>query len=172
MSKEPSIQHIIYKSNYPISIYLLIFLPILITLLTVLYRANFFALLIYLPIFVIIFYIFFSRYAARVEINNKFEMKVYYFFPWNKNFSINLSVIKSFDYARGFYDPFDDRRLGYFGFLRRCYDLIMLSANDRNIQEEYKVNFIMGAFKKVINILNKEAKIDLIKLKSSENIIW
>jgi hypothetical protein len=172
MSKEPSIQHIIYKSNYPISVYLLIILPIVIALLTFFYGANFFALIIYLPIFLIIFYIFFSRYAARVVINNFFEMKVYYFFPWNENFSVNLITVRSFDYARGFYDPFDDRRLGYFGFLRRCYDLIMLSESDRNRQNEYKVNFRMGVFKKVINILNKEVKIDLVKLKSAENIIW
>lgn len=172
MSKEPSIQPIIYKSNYPISIYLLIFLPIIGILLTIFYKANFFALIIYLPIFLIIFYTFFSRYAARVEINNSFEMKVYYFFPWNRNFSINLFIVKSFDYARGFYDPFDDRRLGYFGFLRRCYDLIMLFESDQNRLKEYKVNFRIGVFKKVINILNKEAKINLIKLKSTENIIW
>jgi hypothetical protein len=97
-------------------------------------------------------------------------MNIYYFFPWNKDITIDLSNFNSFDYARGFYNPIDDRRLGYFNFLRRCYDLIILL--DNNIQREFKVNLRISSFKKVIHILNKVAKIELVKLRSSDNIIW
>jgi len=172
MSKEPSLQHIVYKSNYPFSIYLLFLLPIICVLLSIIYKLNFFGLLTYLPVFIILFYVFFSRYSARVEINNAFVMKICYFFPWNKNVIVDLTTVKSFDYARGFYAPFDDKRLGYFGFLRRCYDLVMLFDYNRNFQSEFKVNFRLGSFKELINVLSKNAKIVLVKLKSTENIIW
>ncbi len=172
MPKEPSLQHLVYKSNYPFSIYLLFLLPVIFLLLSIKYELNLWGLLVYLPIFIVLFYIFFSRYSAKIEINDAFEMKIFYFFPWNKDITLNLHTFNRFDYARGFYDPFDDRRLGYLSFLRRCYDLLILLSSNRNIQNEFKVNLRVSAFKKIINILNKDIKIDLIKLKSSGNIIW
>ena len=99
-------------------------------------------------------------------------MNIYYFFPWNKNRTIDLKNFKNMDYARGFYDPFDDRRLGYLGLFRRCYDLIILSNNKGGSQVEFKVNLRMSAFKQIISSLQKVAKINLVKLKSANDIIW
>lgn len=171
MPKKPTIQPIDFKSNYPYSIYLLVILPFTLILLTITYNWNFWALLTYLPILIVLFYVFFARFSARVEINSHSKLHIYYFFPWNKNTILDLKDFRCFDYARGFYDPFNDRRLGYLNLLRKCYDLIIF-VNGHNYSKEFKVNLRIGDFKKIIDILDKQAKLVLVDLKSSDHIIW
>jgi len=52
------------------------------------------------------------------------------------------------------------------------YDLIILSDAKRQTIKEFKVNFRMGTFRSVINILSKEASLQLGKLQSTDHIIW
>lgn len=114
---------------------------------------------------------FFARFSARVEINSQLKLYIYYFFPWNRDEIIDLKDFNSFDYARGFYDSFDDRRLGYLNFLRKCYDLIIF-VNTHNQSKDIKVNLRIGVLKRMVKILHQETKIQLVKLKSSDQIIW
>lgn len=162
----------IYKSGFPLNTWLLIIIPLLLLAIFLISHFNLFVLAVYLPIALLLYFIFFSRYASRIEITNALEMNIIFFFPWNKNISINLRKFKYIDYARGFYDPFDYRRLGYLSFYRKCYDLIMLSDNTTNSNIEIKVNMKTGAFSKIIKYLTVDAGLQLIKLKSNGEIIW
>lgn len=172
MSKLTSEGLIMYKSGFPLNTYLLIIAPILLIITSLILQLNIFVLAVYLPIALLLFFVFFSRHSSRIEITNSLEMRIIFFFPWNKNITVDLRKFKYVDYARGFYNPFDYRRIGYLSLLRTCYDLILLSDNITNADIEVKVNMKTGVFSKIIKCLTVDAKLQLIKLKSIDEITW
>lgn len=162
----------LFKSGFPFNTYLLIIItPILISTFLIL-ELNLYVLAVYLPIALLLSFAFFSRYSSRIEITDELEMKIVFFFPWDKNLTIDLRQFKYVDYARGFYDPFDDRRLGYLSLLRTCYDLIMLSDNKTNSQVEVKVNMKIGTFRQILKCMTVDARLSLIRLNSKNEITW
>lgn len=172
MSKLTPKGTIIYKSGFPINTYLLIILPSALIIMFLILQLNIYVLAVYLPIASVLFFVFFSKYSSRIEITDTLEMRVIFFFPWNKNITVDLRKFKYIDYARGFYNQFDDRRMGYFSLLRTCYDLIIFSDNKTNAMMEIKVNMRMGAFNKIIKHLKDDARLQLITLKSINEITW
>jgi hypothetical protein len=172
MSKLTSEGTIIYKSGFPFNTYLLIVVPTVLLITFLILQLNIYVLVVYLPIALALFFSFFSKYSSRIEITDTLEMSVIFFFPWNKNITIDLRKFKYIDYARGFYNQFDDRRMGYFSFLRTCYDLIIFSDNKIDAIIEIKVNMRMGVFNKIIKHLKDDAKLQLISLKSIDEITW
>lgn len=172
MSKLDSTGTLIYKSGFPFNTYLLIIFPITLIIIFLILQLNIYVLAVYLPIALVLIFLFFSKYSSRIEITDTLEMRVIFFFPWNKNITIDLRKFKYIDYARGFYNQFDDRRIGYFSLLRTSYDLIIFSDNQTNAIMEIKVNMRMGAFNRIITHLKDDAKLQLITLKSINEITW
>lgn len=172
MSEVENPRSMAYKSGYPINSYLLVIMPVILIMVFVTLNLNIAVLTVYLPIAAIIFYIFFSRQSCRIEISEQQEMKVVYFFPWDKNVTIDLRKFKYMDYARGFYNPFDSRRIGYLSLFRTCYDLIILSDNINDAQLEIKVNSRIFSFRKVTKHFQNTTCLQLIKLRSINEIIW
>lgn len=163
---------IIYKSGFPLNTYLIIIAPVVLIITFLILQLNLLALAVYLPIALLLFFTFFSRYSSRIEITNSLEMRIIFFFPWNTSINIDLRKYRYVNYARGFYNQLDDRRIGYFSLLRTCYDLIMLSDNKANTKMEVKVNLKTGAFSKIIKYLTVDAGLQLTKLKSIDEITW
>jgi len=172
MPKLTSNGNLIYKSRFPFNTYLLIILPVALIVTFLIQQLNIYVLAVYLPVAVVLFFVFFSKFSSRAEITDNLEMRVIFFFPWDKNIDVDLRKFKYLDYARGFYNQFDDRRLGYFSLLRKCYDLIIFSDNKTNALMEIKVNMRMGSFNKIIKHLRNDAGLQLITLKSVNEIIW
>jgi len=161
-----------YKSRYPINVYILLIAPAFLAFISYTYQLNIIALLIYLPIGSLLFYTFFSRYSSRIQIVSRNKMEITYFFPWNKNVIIDLKDLKYINYGRGFYAPFSKHTIGHLSLLRICYDLIILSDNETDAQLEIKINTRMFAFKQLINCLEKDIKLKKVRLKGSSTIIW
>lgn len=172
MPKSPAKAPIIYKSGFPLSLYLFLSFPIVSSGIFVFYQLSILALLINLPVAMLLFYTFFCRHSSKIEITAKNEMRITYFFPWDKNVLINLTKFKYIDYARGFYNPFDERTLGYSSLFRKCYDLLIVSDNINDSQIEIKVNTKLLNFHKLIRFLKKDNKLFLIKLKNTKAFIW
>lgn len=172
MPETPSLQSVVFKSGFPINTYVLLVSPIIIVLLSVIYDMNLAGLIFYLPAGLLMFYIFFCRYSCRIEISSSGEMSIIYFFPWHKNRIIKLAEYKYVDYGRGFYVFISRRTLGYFSTLRNCFDLIVLSESIKQSQLEIKVNTRMLGFKKLINNLQCIFKIHLVRIRSTEEVIW
>lgn len=165
-------EHVIYKSGFPLNTWLLVITPILLLFIFLISDLNLLVLVVYLPIALVLFFTFFSRYSCKIEITDTLEMRIVFFFPWNKNISIDLRKFKYADYVRGFYNPFDSRRIGYHSLNRKCYDLLILSDHQTNTEVEIKVNMRIGAFSKIIKCLTADARLQLTKLNITDEIIW
>lgn len=172
MPETSPLQSIVFKSGFPINTYVLLVSPVVIVLLSLIYNMNLTGLIFYLPAGLLMFYVFFCRYSCRIEILDSGEMRIIYFFPWNKNRVVKLTEYKYVDYGRGFYVFISKRTLGYFSTLRNCFDLIVLSESIKQSQLEIKVNTRMFGFKQVIDRVQKLFKLRLVSIRSTEEVIW
>jgi hypothetical protein len=103
MSKTSAVPSVVLKTGFSFNTYVLMISPVILVLLSLIYEVNLSSLIFYLPVGSILFYVSFCRYSCRIEVSGAGEMKIIYFFPWNKNRIINLTEYKYIDYGRGFY---------------------------------------------------------------------
>jgi|GEM_PF-1007485 len=173
MQKTIPLQLIIgYKSGFPLSQYILFILPILLGLIGVFYKANIIGLLVYLILGFLFFYCFFVRYSCKIVIDNHL-MTLTYMAPWNKNLVLDISRYKYFHYGQSFYSFSTSNGLSFnIATLFYCNDLLILSDNKTDAQLEIKINTRMFAFKRLINLLEKDMKLKKAELKGSSAIIW
>ena len=98
----PIIPHIIYRANYPFSLYVLGLLLSIAAILAIIFGWNLFAISIYASVFAGLFYVFFLRFSAKIIIDSDLQLSIDYLFPWNRNVRLDLRSFNNFDYARVF----------------------------------------------------------------------
>lgn len=144
---------IIFRSAYPISVYLLITGLLLQGILMdpngSIGKVLFNSVLIFL-----FFYLLMLRFACKLKVNGK-VLEIVYFFPWYRNIKVDLATVESVDYAKGFYDPFSSQSLGgLFVFPKYCYDQFIFKIKGEDELLTLNVNTRVFQFDKAFKIIN------------------
>lgn len=156
-----------FKAGYPVSTYILIIVPVVLVFLFLVLGLDIRVPVIYLPIAAIPYYLIFARKSCRIEISGH-EMKVIYFFSWDRDITIDLREFRFLDYSRGIYHPFS----GNSSVVQVCYDLIMLSDNSKRAQIDIRVNIRMFTFRKTIGYLQHKSNLKQTRLISFFDMIY
>ncbi|TDG36116.1 hypothetical protein EZJ43_10575 [Pedobacter changchengzhani] len=170
MPKNSTIQPLKFKSIVPVSNIFFFVTPLFFLLTIYLYREiNITALLFNFLLGIAIFYVMFARFGCNVLIKNN-EMSIIYFMPWRKKMEVNLNNYKCLSYGRSFYSLSLNNRLGYFSLFRICYDVLILTNDEKKI--EIKINTMMFGFMKMISFLKNKIGLKETKPSISKEIIW
>lgn len=106
--------------------------------------------LLFILVFVFAYYYFFLRYACEVYVNDN-SIRVHYIAPWIPDISITKNSIDSIDYIVSFWDMESSYKKSR-NFKNVCYDTLILSKTDGNI-EEININTRYFYFHKLLNHL-------------------
>lgn len=144
----------IYKTKYPLNIYLLI--SCLLIQLFFMRDFSIMQIVFYFSLSFLFLYTLFSRYACKIEIYKE-SVYIRYFFFWDKNIRILFKDIYDVDFEKGFYDFTTHKSLGNgFAFPKYCYDIISFNGENYNI--EANVNTRTFMFSKAYSLIEAMVK--------------